>query len=58
MTLAELVNETLVEKHRRLMREKCKHEPGALVVSTFCSHEASFTDTFCADCGQHWRKDR
>lgn len=26
MTLEELVKETLVQKHRRLMQEKCKHD--------------------------------
>lgn len=57
MTLEELVRETLVEKHRRLMRAKCKHEPGALVVSTYAGPEAAFTDTVCVDCGQHWRAD-
>lgn len=55
MTLDDLMNETLVEKHRRLMQAKCQHEE--VFSSSFCGPEAHFTDRFCLDCGKHWRID-
>lgn len=57
MTLQELAAETLVQKHLRLMRAKCKHEPEALNVASYSGPEGAWTDTVCVDCGSHWRKD-
>lgn len=56
MTLQELVNETLVEKHRRLMQAKCKHND-ELWHSTYDGPGWSFTETTCLDCGKRWRED-
>ena len=53
MTLAELAAETLVEKNRRKIQAKCRHE--AVHASTFLGPQASFTDRICLDCGKHWR---
>lgn len=49
MTLAELANETLVQKHRRLMQAKCRHEE--VYSSTVISSRGTFTNSFCLDCG-------
>lgn len=53
MILDELVNETLVQKNRRLRQEQCEHE------EVFCSTVSSPTGTFetrgCFDCGKSWR---
>ena len=57
-TIEEFLRETLVEKHTRLMQAKCKHEPWALVVSSYSGPGVSFTDTVCVDCGKHWRSER
>jgi hypothetical protein len=52
MTLQELVNETLVEKHKRLMREKCRH--GGCYSSTVMGPVTIFTNACCLDCGRVW----
>lgn len=53
MTLTELVNETLVQKNRRLRQAKCPHE------ETFCSTVSGPDGTFetrgCFDCGKSWQ---
>lgn len=51
MTLEELANETLVQKHLRLTRERCRHPTDALFSSTFMSRDLSFTEEICLDCG-------
>jgi hypothetical protein len=50
MTLQELAAETLVQKHLRLMREKCKHEE--IYSSTVSGPAGISTICFCLDCGQ------
>lgn len=57
MTLKELAAETLVQKHIRLQRAKCKHEPAAIHVASYFGPEGAFTDRVCVDCGTHWRED-
>jgi hypothetical protein len=52
MTLTELANETLTQKHRRLMQEKCGHEE--VYSSTVVSVDGAFTNSFCLDCGKSW----
>lgn len=52
MTLAELVKETLVEKHIRLKQEKCRHEE--TWSSTFLGPNGGFTKRGCFDCGKFW----
>jgi hypothetical protein len=54
-TLAELVDEPLTQKHRRLMQGRCRHP--AVLSSTFCSPDGTFTDDICLDCGRHTRID-
>lgn len=49
MTLQELVNETLVEKNRRLRRAKCPHEE--IYSSTVGGRFGVFANRFCLDCG-------
>lgn len=49
MTIEELARETLIEKHRRLMREKCQHEE--VYSSTVAGPAGTFTNSFCLDCG-------
>lgn len=53
MTLDELVNETLIEKNRRLRQERCEHE------EVFCSTVSGPSGTYqtrgCFDCGKAWR---
>ena len=52
MTLAQLVRETLTEKHRRLRQEKCKHED---TYSSGCTGPTgSYTNVFCWDCEKSW----
>jgi hypothetical protein len=55
--LAELAAETLMQKHVRLMRERCRHPADAVVSSSFHSPDCSFTDEFCLDCGKLTRVD-
>lgn len=50
MTLAELANETLTQKHRRMMQEKCRHEE--VYVSTVAGPDGVFANSFCLDCGK------
>lgn len=50
MTLQELVEETLTQKHRRLMREKCKHRE--IYSSTVSGPHGTFAQSVCLDCGQ------
>lgn len=50
MNLTELVNETLTQKHRRLMQEKCRHKE--VYVSTVAGPDGVFTNSFCLDCGK------
>jgi hypothetical protein len=52
MNLAELANETLTQKHRRLMQEKCRHEE--VHSSTVRGPGGTFTNKFCLDCGKGW----
>lgn len=54
MTLAELVNETLVEKNRRLRQMKCQHEE--VYSSTVAGPTGTFTNSFCLDCGKSWHR--
>lgn len=54
MTLAELVAETLVQKHLRLMREKCRHLE--VYSSTCVGPHGTFTNDVCLDCGQSWHR--
>jgi hypothetical protein len=54
MTLTELANETLVQKHRRLMQEKCSHEE---VYSSTVAGERVFTNSVCLDCGKSWHRE-
>jgi hypothetical protein len=53
LTLDELVNETLTQKHRRLRQERCRHEE--VYSSTVASKDGVFTNSFCLDCGKSWR---
>jgi hypothetical protein len=55
MNIQELANETLVQKHRRLMRAKCKHKD--LFISTFVSEAVAFREEHCFDCHMMWRTD-
>lgn len=50
MTLQELVNETLMEKNRRLRQMKCDH--AEVYSSTVVSRAGIFTNAFCLDCGK------
>ncbi len=52
MTLQDLVDETLMQKHQRIMRERCCHPADATVISTFVGPEGAFTDIVCLNCGQ------
>lgn len=52
MTMTELVNETLTQKHRRLMQAKCAHED--IYSSTVVSDGGAWTNSFCWDCGKSW----
>ncbi len=52
MTLAELVRETLSEKHKRLRQEKCQHEE--VYSSAVSGADGRFTNRFCLDCGKSW----
>lgn len=55
MTLQELVNETLVEKNRRIRRMKCRHME---VYSSWVSGPTGiFGNVFCLDCGQLLSRD-
>lgn len=56
MTLAELQAETLVQKHRRLMREKCTHEE--VYSSTVLGPDGSHPTSFCLDCGKSFNEPR
>lgn len=53
MTLEELVNETLVEKNRRLRQARCPHEE--VYSSTVIGPSGTFTNRFCLDCGKTLR---
>jgi hypothetical protein len=55
MTMTDLVNETLTQKHRRLMQEKCQHEE--VYSSTVASPTGTFTNSFCLDCGKSWHRE-
>lgn len=54
MTLDDLVNETLVQKHRRLTQAKCSHDD--IYSSTVVSPSGAFTNSFCWDCGKTWHE--
>lgn len=49
MNLEQLVKETLVQKHRRLMRAKCRHIE--VYSSTVLGPDGTATSAFCLDCG-------
>jgi hypothetical protein len=53
MTLEELVNETLVQKNRRLRQERCGHEE--VFCSTVSGPHGAFQTRGCFDCGKSWR---
>lgn len=52
MTLVELQAETLVQKHTRLMQEKCQHED--TYSSTVYTPRGSSVNRLCFDCGKSW----
>lgn len=52
MTLDELVKETLVQKQKRLAREKCRHDE--VYSSTVAGTTGTFTNSACLDCGKSW----
>lgn len=54
MTLQELADETLVQKHIRLTQEKCQHEE--IYSSTVAGPAGTFTNSFCLDCGKSWHR--
>lgn len=54
--LRELVEETLVQKNRRLRQAKCKHEE--IYCSTVTSAAGTFETRICLDCGKTWNNDR
>ena len=56
MTLAELMAETLMQKHRRLQQEKCKHEEA--FSSGVTSDRGSFGQKVCFECGKVWHYER
>ena len=56
MTLAELVRETLTQKHRRLRQERCRHEE--IYSSSVTSDWGDSTNRFCWDCGKSWHERR
>lgn len=47
------MRETLTAKHRRLRREKCRHEE--IYVSTVSGPHGTFTNSVCLDCFASWR---
>ncbi len=49
MTLQQLADETLVQKHRRIMQAKCKH--GEVYSSTVTGPDGTFAHSVCLDCG-------
>lgn len=55
MSLDELVKETLTQKHRRLMQEKCRHPD--VYSSTVAGPSGTFTNSFCWDCGKSWHRE-
>lgn len=52
MTLIELANEALVQKHRRLIQEKCRHEE--VYSSSVLSPDGYHVNRICLDCGKSW----
>lgn len=54
MTLQELLNETLVEKNRRLRQAKCEHEE--IHSSSVSGPTGTFRNSFCLDCGKSWHR--
>jgi hypothetical protein len=52
MTLAQLAAETLVEKHLRLAREKCRHKE--IYSSSVLGPHGDHTTRICLDCGKSW----
>jgi hypothetical protein len=55
MTLQELVDETLVQKNRRLRQAKCQHEE--VYSSTVLGPHGMSSNSFCLDCGKSWHLD-
>lgn len=55
MTLQELINETLVEKNRRLRQEKCQHPE--VYCSSVTGDSGHFENRFCLDCGKTWHRE-
>lgn len=54
LTVAELQAETLSQKHKRLMQEKCPHEE-IYTSSVWCrDEEVTYQNRFCLDCGKSW----
>jgi hypothetical protein len=53
MNLEQLVKETLVQKHRRLMRAKCRHRE--VYSSTVLGPDGTATSAFCLECGKSLR---
>lgn len=47
--LTDLINETLSQKHRRLMQAKCPHDE--VYESTVTGPDGTFTHRICLDCG-------
>jgi hypothetical protein len=55
MTLEEMARETLMEKHRRLMKERCLHDE--VYSSSVTGPAGSHTVSFCLDCGKRMEED-
>lgn len=53
--LKALMDETLVQKHKREMREKCPHEK--IYRSTVTTPDGSSTTKACLDCGKSWHSE-
>lgn len=56
MTLAELMQETLTQKNRRLRQAKCRHEE--VYSSTVSGLSGTFTNRFCLDCHKSWHSEQ
>ena len=55
VTLEQLANETIIQKHRRIMQAKCSHSE--VYGSTVRGPSGTFTNAYCLDCGKTWRAD-
>jgi hypothetical protein len=54
MTIEELQRETLMEKNRRLLQEKCRHSE--IYCSVACGPNGTFETRVCLDCLKSWRR--